>query len=152
MPISAPRARDEEDRADEKKVLGKLLVDEGDAIKNLDQLVDKAKEIFLIEKPLGTVKFLRFGELSDRQRIAALLLGKYFAHRLEILTDSSLGISQVARELGRPVTAMSGPMGDLVASGLAERLPTRKYRAAYHRLPEIIELLQGRVEKRKALV
>ena len=142
LPITTSHAKD----ADEKQVLSKLLVDEGETVRNLSEQVEKAKQVFRIENPSGRVIFQDFGELSDPKRIAALLLGKYFAHRLGLIQDNSLGISEIAHELGRPVTTLSGPTKSLISDGLVERLPIRKYRIVYHRIPAIIDMLQ---EKRK---
>lgn len=124
--------------SEEKEILKKLLVDEKDIIKDLAGLVDKAKDVFVIEKNSGKVIFNEFGKLSDPQRICALLVGRYFAAKLEILKDSSLGISEIANELGRPKTALSGPMKDLIKKGYVEKLSNRKYMIAYHRIKEIL--------------
>lgn len=127
-----------EKMSDEKEILKKLLVDENQVIKDLAVLVDKAKNVFVIEKNSGKVIFNEFGELTDPQRISALLIGKYFAEKLEVLEDSSLGISEIANELGRPKTALSGPMKDLIKKGYVEKLSNRKYVIAYHRIKEIL--------------
>jgi hypothetical protein len=133
--------------AEERKVLSKLLVDEGDIIANLAEQVDTVKQVFRIENPTGRIVFENFGQLgSDSKRVSAVLLGKYFARRLKLVEDDSMGVSEVAHELGRPVTALSGPLADLVKDGLVERLPVRKYRIVYHRIPAIIGTL---TEKKK---
>jgi len=124
--------------SEEKEILKKLLVDEKQVIKDLAGLVDKAKDVFVIEKNSGKVIFNEFGKLSDPQRICALLVGRYFAEKLEILEDSSLGISEIANELGRPKTALSGPLKDLIKKGYVEKLSNRKYVIAYHRIKEIL--------------
>lgn len=122
---------------DEKEVLKKLLVDEEDIIKDLADLVQKAKDIFVIEKSTGRVVFKNFGKLSDPQRICALLVGRYFATKLELLKESSLGVSEIAQVLGRPKTALSGPLKDLVTKGFVEKLSNRKYIVAYNRIKDI---------------
>src|SRR2546422_8173848 len=109
--------------ADEKKVLSTLLVDEGETIRSLSDQVEKAKTVFRIENPSGRIIFRDFGVLGDPRRVAALLLGKYFAHRLGLIQDNSFGISEIANELGRPVTALSGPTKVLISEGYVERLP-----------------------------
>jgi len=124
---------------DEKDILEKLLVEEKDVIKDLDDLVDKAKEIFVIEKPSGRIIFKNFGKLSDPQRICSLLMGKFFAAKIGLIEDSFMAISEIARELGRPKTTLSKPLGELVKSGYVEKLPLRKYMIAYHRLNEIFD-------------
>ena len=142
-PIQATPAKG----AEERKVLSKLLVDEGDTIRNLSDQVEKVKQVFRIENPSGRIIFQEFGDMSDTRRISALLLGKYFARRLGLIEDNALGISEIARELGRPVTAISGPVRSLIMDGLVQRLPTRKYSIIYHRIPGLIDML---VEKRKS--
>lgn len=134
--------------ADERKVLNRLVVDKGAMIKDLEHLVEQAKDIFLIESPGGRIIFQDFGALSDERRILALLTAKYFAARLGLKNDNSLGISEIAQELGRPMTSLSGPVRSLIAEGYVEKLPIRKYTVAYNRMKEIIpEILKGR-EKR----
>jgi predicted transcriptional regulator len=58
---------------------------------------------------------------------------------MQIIEDPALSISEIARELGRPMTALSGDIRDIVKKGFVEYLPGRKYRIAYHRLTEIFE-------------
>ncbi|MEM3172915.1 MAG: helix-turn-helix domain-containing protein [Candidatus Nitrosotenuis sp.] len=124
---------------DEQEILKKLLVEEKDVIRDLASLVEKAKEVFVIEKPSGRVIFKEFGKLSDPQRICALLIGRYFAVKLGLLEDSSLGVSEIADELGRPKTALSGPLKDLGTKGFVEKLTNRKYVIAYHRIKDIFD-------------
>ena len=129
--------------ADERDILEKLLVDEEDIVKDLVNLVDKAKDVFVIEKSTGKVIFKDFGKLSDPQRISALLIGRYFATRLDLLEDSSLGISEIADALGRPKTALSGPLKDLLSKTYIEKLSNRKYRISYNRIKDIFETYFG---------
>jgi len=136
-----------ENMTDEQNILKKLLVDEKDVIKDLVNLVEKAKEIFVIEKSSGKMIFKDFGKLSDPQRICSLLMGKYFAVKLGMLQDSSLGVSEMASELGRPRTALSGPLKELSSKGYIQKLANRKYEISYHRLKDIFDSLFGKREK-----
>jgi AAA+ ATPase superfamily predicted ATPase len=139
--------------AEERKVLSKLLVDEGDIIASLAEQVEKVKRVFRIENPTGRVIFENFGQLgSDAKRVSAVLLGKYFARRLRLIEDDSMGVSEIAHELGRPMTALSGPLADLVKDGSVERLPVRKYRIVYHRIPAIIDNLTEKRERPPSLM
>ena len=117
----------------EKKILSELLVSETDIVKDLARLVSKAKDVFTIEKSTGKIFFKNFGKLNDRQRISALLIGRYFAVKLDIIEDNSLGVSEIAELLGRPKTTLSGPLKDLLVEGYIEKLSNRKYRIAYNR-------------------
>ena len=67
---------------DEREILKKVLVEEKDLVKDLQNLVDKAKEIFLIENPSGRILFKDFSKQSDPNKICVLLSGKYFAKKL----------------------------------------------------------------------
>jgi DNA-binding transcriptional ArsR family regulator len=125
--------------ADEKSVFSKLVIDEKETVKELEKLVEIATKIFRIEKPSGRIIFTSFGKLTDRQRILSVLVGKYFASKIGIIENSSLSISEIASELGRPMTTLSKPLGELTKQGFVESLPGRKYTVAYHRLSEIFE-------------
>ncbi len=132
---------------DEREVLRKLVVDEREVIKGLADLVEKAKSVFSIAAPSGKIIFQNFGELSDEKRILVLLLGKYFARRLGFTETAELGISGIAEELGRPKTALSGDVGNLIKDGLIEKLPDRTYRIAYNRLRDVFnKILPDRMQ------
>jgi len=127
--------------AEERKILKKLVVNKGDIIKNLANQVEQVRQVLQIEDPGARIIFPNFGGLNDQQRVAALLLGKYFASRLELIADAALGISEIAQELGRPKTSLSGPVKDLVDDGFVEKLPIRKYVIAYNRIVDIVPFL-----------
>lgn len=132
-------------------ILEKLVVEEKDLTQELAKQVEDAAKIFRIERPSGKVVFKEFGALTDKQRIAVVLMGKYFATKLDIISAATLSISEVANELGRPVTALSGPMKDLVRAGFVEYVSERRYKIVYHRIGEIFEkVLVSRGEKRSA--
>jgi hypothetical protein len=122
---------------EERQVLRKLVVDEREVIKGLADLVERAKSVFSIASPGGKIIFQDFGSLSDERRILVLLLGKYFALRLGFVETADLGISEIAEELGRPKTALSGDVGTLMKDGFVEKLPDRTYRIAYNRIRDI---------------
>ncbi|MGB8218371.1 MAG: hypothetical protein WCE94_13815 [Candidatus Methanoperedens sp.] len=124
---------------DESEILKKLIIDEKDVTRDLEKLIDEATKIFKIEKPSGRIIFQNFSSLSDKQRILVVLIGKYFANRLGIIGNAAMSISEIAKELGRPVTSLSGPMRDIVKQGFVEILPEKKYGIAYHRIKEIFD-------------
>lgn len=125
---------------DEQDILKKLLVDEKDIIKDLDKQVIKAQKIFVIEKSSGKV-YLKDLKLSDPQKICAILAGKYFATRLSLIKDHSLGVSEIGKEIGRPPTALSGPLKQLTKKGDVHKLPNSKYEIAFHRINEIFDAI-----------
>ena len=132
----------------ENEILNKLVVEEKDVTKEMEKLVEEATKYFKIERPSGRILFQDFGSLSDKQRISIILLGKYFANKLGIINNASMSISEVANDLGRPMTALSGPIKELVTKGFVESLPARKYRIAYHRINEIFNnIIAGKKAK-----
>lgn len=126
-----------------KESFRKLIIDEEDTVKDLERLVDSAAKVFKIEQPSGMVVFSKFGELTDRQRICIVLIGKYFAVKMGIVQNHAMGISEIANELGRPVTSLSGPLRELVRKGFVQSLPERKYAIAHHRISEFLESLDN---------
>jgi len=126
----------------------KLFVDETSVMKQLLTQIAHASEIFSIEKPSGRILFKNFGNLTDSQRISALLIGKYFAVKAGLSNVSdSLSVSEIARELGRPKTALSGPLKELLTKGFIEKLTDRKYRIAYQRIQEIFDVILTKKHK-----
>ena len=126
---------------DEQEILRKLLVDKKDVIKDMVSIVEKVKEIFVIEKETGRVIFTNISALNDSQRISALLLGRHFALKLELIDFYPLGVSEMAEQLGRPKTALSGPLKELMTKGYVEKLPNKKYGLVYHRIKDISDLI-----------
>jgi len=129
---------------DEKEILKELLVDEKDVIKDLAKLVVKAKDVFVIEKSSGKIIFKNYGSLKDTARILILLIGKFFAGKLDLIEDNSMGVSEIAVELGRPNKNISGRLSELIKKGYVEKLSNRKYTIAYHRIPEIFDAIGGK--------
>lgn len=134
--------------AKENEVLMKLVVEEKDVTKELERVVEEASKYFRIEKPSGKIIFQNFGALNDKQRIAIVLLGKYFANRLKMIENPSLSISEISKELGRPMTTLSGNIKELVTKGYIEYLPGKKYRIAYNRIREIVDDLLATKRKK----
>ncbi|HYL65626.1 MAG TPA: hypothetical protein VEU72_00570 [Nitrosopumilaceae archaeon] len=126
--------------ADEQEILKKLLVDEKDILKDLEKVVEKTQKIFVIEKSSGKI-FFKDLKLSDPQRICAILMGKYFATKLGLTRDHSLGISEIGKEIGRPATALSGPIKQMTKRGYIQKSPNKKYEIAYHRINEILDAI-----------
>lgn len=135
--------------ADETQILEKLVVEEKDIIKELEKTVEEASKYFSIERPSGRINFQNYGSLNDKQRIATLLLGKYYAQKLKIIDNASLSISEIAKELGRPMTTLSKSVGELRDKGYIEYLTNgKRYIIAYHRIKEIFSDVLAIKQKR----
>ena len=134
--------------SEENEILKRLVVEEKDISKEMEKLVEEASKHFRIEKPSGKIVFRNFGSLNDKQRIAIVLLGKYFANRLNMVENPSLSISEIAKELGRPMTTLSGNEKELLTKGYIEYLPGKKYRIAYHRIREVFDDILNTKQKK----
>lgn len=121
----------------EEDILNKLVISEEDVLKDLDKLVDKAKIIFSIEKPTGQVLFNDPENLTIKQKIVALLIGKYFATKLKFIEDSSMTVTEIGNSLDLPRTSVSGPLNTLRAKKYIEQLDNKKYKIIYNKIKDI---------------
>lgn len=128
--------------SDEKEILKDLLVDDEDIKKQLTSLVNKAKNIFQIQKKDGKILFKNFKDLKNPSRICALLMAKKFAKKLELDVEDIMTINEISNELGIPSTTLSSPIGDLTKKGFVIK-DGKNYEIAYNRLPEIFEEFFG---------
>lgn len=124
---------------EEKEVLKKLLVDEEEVTRRLEEKVDKAEKIFKIEAGSGRIIFNDYTKLADIQRVSTLLCGKYFGKQLGLKISDALGVSEIARELNRPPTALSGVLGELLKRGWISKDPHRKYRIVPYHIDEVLD-------------
>lgn len=133
----------------ETDVIEKLLVDRNQVRKNLEKLVEKSLDIFKIEKETGKIIFERFGDLTDQPRIWSVLISKYFAKMVDIVNDESMSLSEISREIGRPMTALSGEIKKSIEKGYVEKLTNRKYRIVYHRISDILDDIHEKMKEKK---
>ena len=132
---------------DEKEILKNMLVDESDVVQNLAKIVQKAKDIFVMEKSSGKIIFKNYSELKNPQKITCVLIGKYFAKRLDLIDDHTTTVSEISKELDIPQTTLSSPLKSLRKSGqiLYEK---SRYRVNPHRIQEIIESILNEKNKK----
>lgn len=126
--------------SEDKEILKDLLIDENEAIKNLGEIVKKVKTVFRIESKSGKIVFTRFSELTNKQRISALLLAKYFAFKLNLTNTSSFSGPEISSEIGIIKTTLSKPLGQLVSDGFIKQ-DGDKYSISHHRIEEVVETL-----------
>lgn len=122
---------------DEKKILRDLVVGEEDVMKNLVELVKRTKNVILIEDRTGKIIFKNFSNLKNHEKICALLIGKYFAKKLEFVQDDCMSIAEIADELKIPQTTLSAPLKKVIDKGYVMK-DDAKYYVNYHRIEEMI--------------
>jgi len=121
----------------EKDILKDILVSEEDAIQNLSEIVNRAKKIFVLEAKSGKIIFKNYSKLTNPQRISAVLIGKYFAKRLNIVNNNSMENSELSEVLNIPQTTLSAPLKALKTKGLI-LYDKGKFRINPHRIEETI--------------
>ena len=123
--------------SNEKEILKNMLVDESNIIQNLANIVQKAKDIFVLEQSSGKVIFKNYSNLTNPQKISCILIGKYFAKRLELVDDHTITVSEISKDLDIPKTTLSSPLKSLRNSGdiLYEK---SRYRINPHKIEEIV--------------
>jgi len=123
--------------SNEKDILKDIIVGEEESIKNLKEVVKKAKNIFAVEEKSGKIIFKNYSKLKNHEKICALLIGKYFAKRFGIIKDHAIEGSMMSKELNIPQTTLSAPLKTLKEKAiiLSEK---GKYRINPHRIEEVV--------------
>jgi hypothetical protein len=136
---------------EESKALERLLISKEETARRIQEMASKAEKIFLIEKETGRIVFKDYTALPDIWKVGALLCGKHFAKELKIKdVKDALGVTEIAKELHRPATALSGPLSDLVKRGWVEKDPHRKYKVIYYHIDDILNECIKALSKRKS--
>lgn len=137
---------------EESKALERLLISKEKTAHRIQEMASKAEKIFWIEKETGRIVFKDYTALPDIWKVGALLCGKYFAKELEIKdVKDALGVTEIARELHRPATALSGPLSDLEKKrGWVEKDPHRKYKVVYYHIDDILNECNKAMSKKKS--
>lgn len=123
----------------EKEILNELLLKEEDVLKKLKDLVTLSKKYFMIEQNTGNVVFSKTTKLSNRDKIQLLLIGRYFASRLKILTKESINIADLSRLLDVPKTTLSAPLGSLVNEGFVNKNSDSEYSIIFHKIEGVLQ-------------
>ncbi len=126
----------------------KLLIDEQAMLKNIEQQIDRASEILLIETPNGRIVFKDIESMGDREKVLTFLLGKYFAVQAKVINDDAYSISVIAREIGRPMTALSGLLKLLEKDDYIVKLPDRRNKINRFKIDVILNMLLAKMKKK----
>jgi predicted transcriptional regulator len=95
----------------ERKILEKLLVDESEV---LLRLVEKSEKLFKIDRKSGEIIFVcKPKDLSDREKIAVVLLARSFASTLGLAKSQGLKNAELADRLGLPEKSVRARISEL---------------------------------------
>ena len=130
--------------SDEKEeILKELLIDEEAILKDL---VNKAKEIFKIDRKSGrTVLLIPKTRLTDRELIMLTLIGRYFANKVNLFDSSSMTVEDVAQELNVAKPSVSARMSDLKRERIVEMLARGEYRINYTEISRLLDEISEKV-------
>ena len=133
--------------SEKEDILKELLIDE-EAI--LKVLVNKAKEVFKIDKKSGrTVLLIPKTRLTDRELIMLTLLGRYFANKLNLFDSSSMTIEDIAQELNRAKSSVSARMAELKRERIVEMLARGEYKINYTEISRLLDEISEKVSGSK---
>jgi hypothetical protein len=101
--------------------ISSLLVSRDQFREKLKELVKKSEPFILIEKETGRVLFKR-SDLSQRDKVALLLIGRYFAEIGGIIENSELTLRETSTMLNIPITNLPAIIRDLIKRGYVEKV------------------------------
>jgi DNA-binding Lrp family transcriptional regulator len=118
----------------EKEILSELLYD---AEKELSELVKKVKQVFEIDESGKPIWKINFHESTILEKIYLVLSAAFFARELGKLKVSAFSVSELGKEIGVPMTALSGPLKKMNEMGHIKK-SGRKYEITTYGIEWII--------------
>ena len=126
-----------------------LLVTEKDLLRDA---VAKAKDLIGIEESTGRVIVRVPREsLGQRQLVALLLAGQYFAKQMKKADSASLTITELAALTGADPNTLAGRLSELVKIDWARRLDKARYEINQYSLNPILEDIASSKRKSELL-
>jgi len=110
----------EEAELTKKDILSALVLDEKDTLNKLKELVEKSKNLIRIEGHTGKTILVK-SNLSLRDKIVLLAIGKYFAKELDLSETGALSFEEMKTETASESQALSRPLGTLLKENILEK-------------------------------
>ncbi len=120
-------------------IFEKLMVTKNQSREELKKQIDLAANFLNIESHSGKIIFKNYPNLTDYQRILIVLIGKYFAKEKGFEVNDSLSVSEISKEISRPMTTLSGNLKKLKRDKYIEQFPNKKYKVISYRITEIFK-------------
>lgn len=102
---------------DRKKILENILIDEEELFKGL---VEKAKRVFGLNKRGDIIFLIPRDSLTQRQIIAVYLLGRLFAHELEMTNSEIITADELSTLMGVDKKSVTARLHDLKREHIIE--------------------------------
>lgn len=129
-----------------REILKDLFVSEQDTLDELKELVNLSKPLFKIEKETGKLVFSETTNANSRNKdkLVLLLIGRYLAKVMGVVTDDGMQIAAMSEQLGIPKTTLSGPLGELVSEDIIRKNDQSFYSIVHHKIkPALMSLTKG---------
>ena len=121
----------------------KILIDE-DAL--FERLVEQARRIFKLDKSGNMVWIISRDKLTDREKIALVLLAQHLAAEIGIKDSQSISNSVVAEKLKMSSMSVGARMAELRELGVAHQEKVGVHRVILPGIESIIEEVISKFE------
>jgi hypothetical protein len=119
-------------------ILDKIFLKEEDTLKQLDEIVELAKNHFKVEFDTGDVVFSSNKQYSIKDKIILLLVARYLAKTGKKIESDEIDINEISNILSVVTTSLSKPLGNLISKGITKKSNQGKYRIVHHKIKETL--------------
>jgi len=155
MPANSPdreeKTNDDPTARSEKSILSKLLFDEDDFLRRLEETIRSALQWIRLEPHTGRVILSdQAKRLRVRDQIRLLAGGRYFAMKLQLAQTDKMTYRDIAEELNRPPSGVSPELTTLVRDGDLDRDEDGQVSMPFHRIEGVLRELEQADSKSQA--
>ena len=120
-------------------VLKKMLIDE-DAV--FERLVDRASNLFKIDKSGDIIFLIPKSQLTHRQTIALVSLGRYFAAELGIFETDTVTSDDLSAYMNTDKRTITARLADLKKEGVVQSVERGTFRVSILGINKILDELE----------
>ena len=121
-------------------VLKRILIDE-DAV--FERLVDRASNLFKIDKSGDIIFLIPKARLTHRQTIALVLLGRYFAAELGILETDTMTSNDLSPYINTDKKSITARLADLKKEGVIQSPDRGAFRVSILGVNKVLDELEA---------
>lgn len=125
------------------EIAKKIMIDE-ESIFN--RLVDKASNVFKLDKKGNIVWMLPSDKLNDKEKIAMVLLAQHLAAEIGLVENPIISNSMIADKLGVPSMSVGARIAELRDQGIAQQEKVGSHQVIIHGVEKILEKIISRIQ------
>ena len=125
-------------------ILKKMLIDE-EAV--FERLVDRASNLFKIDKSGDIIFLIPKSRLTHRQSIALVLLGRYFAAELGILETDTMTSGDLSPYIDTDKKSITARLADLKKESVIQSVERGTFRVSILGISKILDELETDSER-----